>query len=67
MELIRCREGFDELARRLSEAEWKLAEAGDAARTLAILALQSDRYHDDPDFRNAVDEALAIAAQNRDD
>lgn len=32
MELLKCREGFDELTRRLSEAERKLAEAEERAR-----------------------------------
>ena len=32
----------------------------DAAKTLAMLGLQSDRYQDDPDFRNAVDDVLGI-------
>ena len=31
-----------------------------AARTLAILALQSDRYGKDADFRDAVDDVLLL-------
>lgn len=32
----------------------------EAAQTLAILALQSDRYASDPDFRDAVDDVIGL-------
>jgi hypothetical protein len=37
----------------------------DAAYTLAILALQSNRYKDDLEFRDAVDNVLLIVLKGR--
>lgn len=34
----------------------------DSAYQLAMLALQSDRYRDDPDYRDATDNVLAWAS-----
>jgi hypothetical protein len=39
------------------------AVGAQAAHNLAMACLQSDRYHDDPEFRDVVDDVLAITNQ----
>lgn len=51
---------------RLTEAEHNDAAAlREALRVLSVLSLQSDRYRDDADFRDAVDSGLYLSGASR--